>query len=176
MQYILITLVLFSLELIYFRIADQYNIIDKPNHRSSHSRITLRGGGIIFPIAMGISFLLGDVNWPITLAVILGAIASFIDDIKPLSQLPRFDSYVIAVLFIAYDLNLFQDALRVLPLFLVLLIGWINAFNFMYGINGITVLMPLSPLLSESKKRKISSTPTVPIYTNIWPMNGDICI
>ena len=48
MQYLLITLVLFLLELLYFKIADRYNIVDKPNHRSAHTEITLRGGGIIF--------------------------------------------------------------------------------------------------------------------------------
>ena len=35
-------------ELFYFRVADKLNIIDKPNLRSSHTHITLRGGGIIF--------------------------------------------------------------------------------------------------------------------------------
>jgi len=39
---------MFILELLYFRIADHFNIIDKPNLRSSHSKITLRGGGIIY--------------------------------------------------------------------------------------------------------------------------------
>ena len=48
--YILIFLLLLAAELIYFRIADKYNIIDKPNERSSHSTIVLRGGGIIFLI------------------------------------------------------------------------------------------------------------------------------
>ena len=46
MIYILISIII--LELAYFRIADRFNIIDKPNERSSHKSITLRGGGIIF--------------------------------------------------------------------------------------------------------------------------------
>ena len=98
MQYILITLALFLLELLYFKIADNYNIIDKPNHRSSHSKITIRGGGIIFPIAMLIAFELGYTSWLLTLAVVLVAVVSFIDDIKPLHQLPRFGSQIIAFL------------------------------------------------------------------------------
>lgn len=150
MHYIIIILVLFSLELFYFKIADKYNIIDKPNHRSSHSKITLRGGGIIFPIAVLIAFLLGYVGWAITLAVVLVALVSFVDDIKPLSQLPRFGSHILAVLLIAYDLNLFREALWILPLVLVLLIGWVNAFNFMDGINGITVLYALVAIASFS--------------------------
>ncbi|SHG29954.1 UDP-N-acetylmuramyl pentapeptide phosphotransferase/UDP-N-acetylglucosamine-1-phosphate transferase [Flavobacterium fluvii] len=150
MNYIIIALILFFLELIYFKMADRYNIIDKPNHRSSHSQITLRGGGIIFPIAVLIAFLLDYVGWTIALAVVLVAIVSFIDDIKPLSQLPRFGSHIIAVLLIAYDLNFFQEAFWVLPLVLVLLIGWINAFNFMDGINGITVLYAFVAIVSFS--------------------------
>lgn len=50
MIYILIIVILFGCELAYFAIADKYNIIDKPNLRSSHTSITLRGGGIIFLI------------------------------------------------------------------------------------------------------------------------------
>ena len=41
-------MVLLGVELLYFRVADYFNIIDKPNERSSHTRITLRGGGIVF--------------------------------------------------------------------------------------------------------------------------------
>ncbi len=150
MHYFIIILFLFALELIYFKLADTYNIIDKPNHRSSHTNITIRGGGIIFPIAILIAFVLGYVSWAVTLAVVLVAIVSFIDDIKPLSQLPRFGSHIIAVLLLAYDLNLFQQALWFLPLVFFVLIGWINAFNFMDGINGITVLYALTAIVSFS--------------------------
>ena len=41
MYYLLILVLLFLAELFYFRIADKCNIIDKPNERSSHTRITL---------------------------------------------------------------------------------------------------------------------------------------
>lgn len=148
MVYFLMVLFLFFLELLYFKIADRYNIIDKPNHRSSHSGSIIRGGGIIFPIAMFIAYLFGYTGWAVTLAVVLVAVVSFIDDLKPISQLPRFGSHIIAFLLVAYDLNLFTLALWVLPLALVLLIGWMNAFNFMDGINGITVLYALSAIVS----------------------------
>ena len=51
MDYTIITVAFFILMLGYFKIANKYNIIDKPNHRSAHDEITLRGGGIIFPIS-----------------------------------------------------------------------------------------------------------------------------
>ena len=44
--------ILLIAELVYFKIADHFNIIDKPNERSSHSTIVLRGGGIIFSLSM----------------------------------------------------------------------------------------------------------------------------
>ncbi|PZX92472.1 UDP-GlcNAc--UDP-phosphate GlcNAc-1-phosphate transferase [Flavobacterium aquariorum] len=140
MTYILLLILFIGIELIYFKIADHYNIIDKPNNRSSHTSITLRGGGIIFPIAILSASLLGYVSWAVTVAVILVAVVSFIDDIKPLSQLPRFASHAIAITLVFYDLNLFSQTIWLLPIVFILLIGWVNAFNFMDGINGITVL------------------------------------
>ena len=150
MPYIIIAFILVVFELFYFRIADKYNIIDKPNHRSSHTSITIRGGGIIFPIALLIAFVLGYTSWLLTLAIIIVAVVSFIDDIKPLHQLPRFGSQIMAFLLIAYDLNLFEEVIWLIPIVLILLIGWINAFNFMDGINGITVLYALTAIFSFS--------------------------
>ena len=148
MEYIVLFVLFIGIELMYFKIADKYNIIDKPNSRSSHTSVTLRGGGILFPIAISIAFFLGYVSWPITIAVALVAIVSFIDDIKPLSQLPRFASHLIAVGLVFYDLNFFNEAFWLLPIVFVLMIGWVNAFNFMDGINGITVLYALIAIVS----------------------------
>ncbi|WP_369753155.1 glycosyltransferase family 4 protein [Flavobacterium sp. WC2409] len=160
MIYIALLVVLVGIELLYFKIANKYNIIDKPNSRSSHTTITLRGGGIIFPIAICIAFILGYVSWEIALAVVIVAVVSFIDDIKPLSQLPRFASHVIAVALVFYDLNLFTESLWILPIVFVLLIGWVNAFNFMDGINGITVLYALTAIISFSVlPTQVSSLP-----------------
>lgn len=150
MTYILLLILFIGIELIYFKIADHYNIIDKPNNRSSHTSITLRGGGIIFPIAILIAGFLGYVSWAVVLAVVLVAAISFIDDIKPLSQLPRFASHAIAIGLVFYDLNLFTQAIWILPIIFILLIGWVNAFNFMDGINGITVLYAFVAILSFS--------------------------
>ena len=69
MQYVIVAILFVVLELVYFKIADFFNIIDKPNHRSSHTTITLRGGGIIFPIAVLVAFILGYVSVPVLIAV-----------------------------------------------------------------------------------------------------------
>ena len=52
LTYGLITVILIIAEMIYFRIADKCNIIDKPNERSSHTKVVIRGGGIIFVIGL----------------------------------------------------------------------------------------------------------------------------
>lgn len=148
MQYVIVAILFVVLELVYFKIADFFNIIDKPNHRSSHTTITLRGGGIIFPIAVLVAFILGYVSVPVLIAVGLVSIVSFVDDVYPLPTLPRFLSHLIAVLLLLYDLDLFGFEFWIIPISIVLLIGWINAFNFMDGINGITVLYAMVSLLT----------------------------
>ena len=52
MMYSIEFILLLAIELLYFRIADKCNIIDKPNAPSSHSTLVLRGGGIIFPLGL----------------------------------------------------------------------------------------------------------------------------
>lgn len=148
MMYIVIFIVLLLAELLYFKIADRFNIIDKPNLRSSHTQITLRGGGILFPIAVLLGFGMGYVSWPLTLAIVLVAVVSFIDDIRPLSQLPRLLVHVLAIALVLYDLEVVTYYWWWLPVVAILLIGWTNAFNFMDGINGMMVLYALVTLVS----------------------------
>ena len=148
MMYIVFFIVLLLAELFYFKIADRFNIIDKPNLRSSHTQITLRGGGILFPIAVLLGFGMGYVGWPLSLAVVLVAVVSFVDDIRPLSQLPRLLAHVLAIGLVLYDLEIVVAGWWWLPVVAILLIGWTNAFNFMDGINGITVLYALVTLVS----------------------------
>jgi UDP-N-acetylmuramyl pentapeptide phosphotransferase/UDP-N-acetylglucosamine-1-phosphate transferase len=91
MEFIIVTFILLVLELLYFRIADKFNIIDKPNHRSSHTQITLRGGGIIFPIAFVLYFVvsaayrkdyfLPEDYWSFGLGLLALSTISFLDDI-----------------------------------------------------------------------------------------------
>ncbi|MCB9201503.1 MAG: UDP-GlcNAc--UDP-phosphate GlcNAc-1-phosphate transferase [Flavobacteriales bacterium] len=142
MNYAIIFIVLFILELIYFKIADKYNIIDKPNHRSSHSTITLRGGGIIFVLGVIIAYITNSsLSFYLVLAVLLSGIVSFIDDIVTIPSAPRFAVHVLSTTLVFFGLNIFEDQyLLLIPILYILFIGWINIFNFMDGINGIMVL------------------------------------
>lgn len=164
--YGLIFVSLFVLELLYFRIADKYNIIDKPNERSSHKRIVLRGGGIIFLIGAWLWSLVSGFEYPWLLAgVTLAAGVSFVDDIRSLPDSVRLITQFVAMLLVFVDVGLFsaeslglsverqwmQVALMALIVIVALIVcvGATNIYNFMDGINGITggyslaVLIPL---------------------------------
>ncbi len=142
-------LILFAVELIYFKIADKYNIIDHPNHRSSHNKITIRGGGIIFPIAL----LLGAVylGWEYVYflaGLFLISLISFIDDIKPASRRVRIFFHLTAVALLFFQLRMYDLSYYWILVGFIFVIGTINAINFMDGINGITGGYGLITLLS----------------------------
>lgn len=136
--YIIITVLLIAAELFYFKLADRYNIIDKPNHRSSHTKVTIRGGGIVFFIGVFLFFLMFGFHYPwfmLGLALIAGV--SFADDIKPQSRLVRLGVQIAAMLLVFYELRLLEEPLYFTLVALVFFVGVINAYNFMDGINGI---------------------------------------
>lgn len=147
--------------LVYFKIADKYNIIDKPNHRSAHTQITLRGGGIIFPISF-ILFCLFNLNdvvnhyWSFGLGLLAICTVSFIDDIKPLSNRIRLSVHLISVILLLYFTGAFNlMPFWVWPILFVVIIGTLNAYNFMDGINGMSgtyTLITLSTLFYINKE------------------------
>jgi len=139
MYYIIILVLLFLAELFYFRIADKCNIIDKPNERSSHTRITLRGGGIIFYFGVLTYFLTNHFEYPwFMLALTLITFISFVDDIRSTSQVLRLVFHFSAMALMFYQWGLFSLPWWTLLVALIVCTGIINAYNFMDGINGIT--------------------------------------
>ena len=139
MYYLIVLVLLFVTELFYFKIADKCNIIDKPNERSSHTRITLRGGGIIFYFGALAYFLTSGWEYPcFMLALTLVTFISFVDDVKSISQLTRLFFHFSAMALMFYQWGLFSLSWWWLVLALIVCTGIINAYNFMDGINGIT--------------------------------------
>ena len=139
MYYLIVLVLLFSAELFYFRIADKYNIIDKPNERSSHARITLRGGGVIFYFGVLAYFLTNHFEYPwFMLALTLITFISFIDDIRSTSQALRLVFHFSAMGLMFYQWGLFSLPWWTILVALIICTGIINAYNFMDGINGIT--------------------------------------
>jgi UDP-N-acetylmuramyl pentapeptide phosphotransferase/UDP-N-acetylglucosamine-1-phosphate transferase len=137
--YIIILVLLFVAELFYFKVADKFNIIDKPNERSSHSRITLRGGGIIFYFGALAYFLSNHWEYPwFMLALTLITFISFVDDVRSTSQGLRLVFHFTAMALMFYQWGLFSLSWWWIIIALIICTGIINAYNFMDGINGIT--------------------------------------
>jgi UDP-N-acetylmuramyl pentapeptide phosphotransferase/UDP-N-acetylglucosamine-1-phosphate transferase len=136
---LIIFFVLFTIELGYFKLAFKYRIIDHPNHRSSHAKITIRGGGMIFSMALLLSPLY--YNWEygyFLLGLFVISLVSFIDDIKPVSHRIRILFHLTAAALLFYQTGIFHLPLYWAILGFIFVIGSINAVNFMDGINGIT--------------------------------------
>jgi UDP-N-acetylmuramyl pentapeptide phosphotransferase/UDP-N-acetylglucosamine-1-phosphate transferase len=139
MTYILLLILLFALELLYFFIADRFNIIDKPNQRSSHTSITLRGGGVIFYISILLYFFLEGFQYPWFFAgLTMISFISFADDIKPRSSKIRLAVHFVSMALMFYQWNLFELPWYYTVISLIFCTGILNAYNFMDGINGIT--------------------------------------
>ena len=165
--YLIIAAILLVAELVYFRIADRCNIIDKPNERSSHSTIVLRGGGVIFAISILVWLIWQMVQgeWgtvqeylPFIIGLVLICGISFWDDVRSLP-----DSVRLVVQFVATGLMFWglmdQGAwfaelawywkVVIGLVALIVFVGATDVINFMDGINGITagyslaVLVPL---------------------------------
>ena len=151
MIYAIIFVLLILLELAYFRVADRFNIIDKPNLRSSHTSITLRGGGIVFLLGAWLyaAFFGLSYGWFLLGLTLIGLI-SFIDDVHSLPDSLRLVVQFVAMFLMFYQFGIlnWQDWWIVL-IALIVCVGITNAYNFMDGINGITggysfaVLAPL---------------------------------
>lgn len=139
MFYLIVLVLLFAAELFYFRVADKCNIIDKPNERSSHTKVTLRGGGIIFYFGALAYFLASGFEYPwFMLALTLVAFISFVDDIRSTSQGVRLLFHFSAMALMFYQWGLFSLSWWWILIALIVCTGIINACNFMDGINGIT--------------------------------------
>lgn len=167
LKYILIFAILVVAELVYFRIADKYNIIDKPNERSSHSTIVLRGGGILFTLAVilwalyqiafgehadATGFEVVVDNLPFVVGLIAVATVSFVDDVAGTSNKTRLVMQclgaVLMLVCLAWPAPMFDVAgvfgshpfglIGVGVVSTIATMGIMNVYNFMDGINGIT--------------------------------------
>ena len=158
--YLIIAAILLAAELVYFKIADKCNIIDKPNERSSHSTIVLRGGGIIFSLSMIVWAILMVVQGnaiapylPFLCGLVLICGISFWDDVKSLPDSLRMAVQIISILLMFWSMGLYTAAdswlwtavIVVVTLFFC--VGATNFINFMDGINGITAAYSFAMLL-----------------------------
>ncbi len=149
-KYLIIAVLLTASELGYFALARHFGIVDKPNIRSSHTKVTLRGGGIVFTIAVWLWAAFFGWRYPwflIGLTLIAGV--SFVDDIRSLPDAVRLVIQFAAMFMMFYGLGILQWRLWwVVLIAWVVCVGIINAYNFMDGINGMTGGYSLAVLAS----------------------------
>ena len=143
-KYILVIGLLIIASYVYLKLAIKFKIIDNPNQRSSHTKITVRGGGIVFTIAMILFSFLNDYQYPyFLLGVLLISIVSFLDDIFTLSSKIRFPFQFLAVFLVLFQVGVAFNPFLLFLLFFFVGLGIINMFNFMDGINGLTGMYSL---------------------------------
>lgn len=142
---ILLLLILFSIA--YIKLATRFNIVDKPNERSSHAVPTIRGGGILFLVASGLFFMTSDGQYPYLVSgvMLIGAV-SFLDDLKTLSSKVRLPFQFVAIALVLMQVNLLEMPWWGLLPLLITGVGFVNLYNFMDGINGITGMYSLAVL------------------------------
>lgn len=156
-QFVIVALLLLAMELVYFAIADKFNIIDKPNERSSHSSIVLRGGGVIFALSIvawvvmmalqgNCAVVVGYL--PFLVGLLIVAVVSFVDDIRSLPDSVRLVAQFAAMTLMFWSMGIMQwNMWWVVLISLVVCVGATNVINFMDGINGITAGYSLAVLL-----------------------------
>ena len=157
MTYLLLFVLLVVAELVYFKIADKFNIIDKPNERSSHSSIVLRGGGVIFSLSMIVwaSMMAAQGDWaevvsylPFLVGLLLVAGVSFWDDVKSLPDSVRLVVQFVAMALMFWSMGIMHwNMWWIVVIALIVCVGATNVINFMDGINGITAGYSLAVLL-----------------------------
>jgi len=145
---IFVSLLLIFISYAYIKLAERFNIVDKPNHRSSHTKNTIRGGGVLFFAALLIFYIFNEFQYTyFVIGTFLIALVSFIDDLKTLSSKVRLPFQFIAVFSILYQLGISLFPMYIIPLILIIGVGFINIYNFMDGVNGITGMYSISVLL-----------------------------
>jgi UDP-N-acetylmuramyl pentapeptide phosphotransferase/UDP-N-acetylglucosamine-1-phosphate transferase len=132
------------------RLLGRWAIIDVPNERSSHSEPTVRGGGIglaigtLTTLAIAHTGLDGTLELTLVIAGLSFAVIGLTDDITSgipvmIRLLFQLIAAVAAVFLIWHNAshNALQPVLT--EIFAVLwIVSFVNAFNFMDGINGIS--------------------------------------
>jgi UDP-N-acetylmuramyl pentapeptide phosphotransferase/UDP-N-acetylglucosamine-1-phosphate transferase len=142
-------------------------VLDIPNERSSHKEPTVSGGGIIFVLAVLYwGFLFNHSAWLLISSVLLIGLIGFIDDRYSLHQGQRLFFQSLSVLMLLYYNGVFEFTYLYIGIGFVLITGWLNTFNFMDGINGISVIYAACVILGVFLfKESVSTIPVSLMYS-----------
>lgn len=122
--------------------------MDVPNHRSSHTQPVPRGGGLaLILVVIVVAVLLVDVDRSVG-SLLVGAAAlaavGLADDVRSLPSSVRLGAQVVCALATAAVLlSQGEGTWWWCPVVVISMVGYVNAYNFMDGINGISALTAL---------------------------------
>lgn len=143
LQIAILTIVLFLVATGYIKYAGRYRILDAVNDRSSHATPIARGGGLVIPLAMLCYAAVFRVFDGFVLGLLLVALVSFLDDVKGVANRWRLLVQFVAVSLMVGDVVGLSAVDALVVVSIIVILGTINAVNFMDGINGITVTFGL---------------------------------
>ncbi len=154
--------------LLVIRNAQKWHLIDNPNHRSSHVRPIPSGGGLGVVLAGVLTGLClvwySHWNWilgatVIAISCVLAAVG-FIDDLRPMRASHRLGVQLVVSAAILFSMGGLPEIERFMgaeisriflyAFLLVVILWWINLFNFMDGIDGLAGSQAVFMLLSGS--------------------------
>ena len=143
---------------IFIKILGRLGTLDHPGERSSHAKPTLRGGGVAVMITVVLMWSIGELMVFDSMhanGVVIGALAIisaifFVEDYKGMSIVIRLGVQLAITLFVLLVMGAGSDGgllvfQGLLPPMFDLFVSWlvwvwfINLFNFMDGIDGISV-------------------------------------
>jgi UDP-GlcNAc:undecaprenyl-phosphate GlcNAc-1-phosphate transferase len=124
----------------------RHDVVDVPNERSSHQLPTVRGGGLAVLAAATVALLLahavdGTARTGVLLVALAMGLIGLADDLLSLRSPPRLVAqFVVAVVALPWLAAQVRGPIAWVAIFSVgtvlWLVGYVNAFNFMDGING----------------------------------------
>ena len=158
MIYILAFILLLALMNLYFFVGRKQGIVAHVNERSSHTKPIITGAGIIFVFSYLIYFMYAiwhglSVPWVVSIAALIIAVVSFMDDIKEIWFFFRLCFQLIAIVMLMWQLKidfgisftgLYMVDWIAISFLLILFVGAINLYNFIDGINGLIAGLSLS--------------------------------
>lgn len=137
----------------FITLAPKLSLVDIPNERSSHRKVTPRGAGLVFGFVYIVGLLLFDVsNFPemkyTFLAILIIYICGLVDDLYTISSKQKFIFIIIASVIVYFDgyqitnigtffnisINLGYFAL---PFTIFAIVGFTNALNLSDGLDGL---------------------------------------
>lgn len=126
-----------------------FQVLDIPNHRSSHQYVTVRGAGFGVAVVGVTALFVASLReqpeiWVVAAAAAIFSLIGLVDDLKELSFRYRLSLQTLVALLVVVLIDLDQvfggHGLAIAPVAVIGIVGYVNAFNFMDGINGISSL------------------------------------